>query len=141
MSQPRARIAVVNDDREFLALIERVVEAIGPYEASTFRVDETTVAEIRAADPALLIVDVLSPALPAGWELALLAGADRRLGDIPIVVTSPEMPGLGQRIDELRDIANIRVLSKPFTIDQLRDCIRAALPGTAPAEHGQREPI
>jgi CheY-like chemotaxis protein len=137
----RIRIAVVNDDPAFLAVVEEVLESFGPYEAYTFREAETSLAELRALRPGLIIVDVLAAELPIGWELALLAGADHELGPTPILVTSPAVPALGRRVDELREIANIRVLSKPFTADELRAAVREAIPGTGRAEHGQLEPM
>lgn len=141
MDATRTRIAVVNDDPDFLALIESVLEAVGPYEVFTFRDEETSLAEIRAVRPRLIIVDVLVAEVPSGWELALLAGADQELGPVPIIVTSPAVPGLGRRLDELRDVAGIRVLSKPFTIDELQSTVGEVLRGTGRAEHGQLEPF
>jgi DNA-binding response OmpR family regulator len=141
MDDLRPRIAVVNDRPEFLALVERVLEAAGPYEVYTYRDEETSLAELRALRPSLLIVDVLVAAVPSGWELALLAGADHELGPVPIIVTSPEVPGLGRRVEELRQVAGIRVLSKPFTVDELGAVVSEALSGTGRAEQGQHEPI
>ena len=141
MDPHRARIAVVNDSPEVLAMIERALEAVGPYEVFAFRDDETSLAEIRAVRPSLLIVDVLVASVPSGWELALLAGADQQLGPVPIVITSPQVPGLGRRVEELRSVAGIRILSKPFTVEELHEMVSRALSGTGRAEHGQHEPI
>lgn len=123
----RSRIAVINDDPEFLELVEEILEEDGPYEVFTFRDKETSLGELRAARPDLIIVDILVGDLPSGWELALLAGADNELGPIPIIVSSPDIHGLGRRVEELREVANVRVVSKPFTTDQLRDAVRDAL--------------
>ena len=133
------RIAVVNDDPEFLALVEEILESSGPYEVFVFRDAETCLAEIRAVQPRLLLVDVLTADVPNGWELALLAGADRQLGPVPIIITSPAVPALGRRVEELREIANIRVLSKPFTTEELRGAVREATSGTGRATHGQHD--
>lgn len=137
----RTRIAVVNDDDAFLRLLEDVLESDGPYEVFTFHDDQTSLAEVRAVRPSLILVDVLIAEVPSGWELALLAGADQELGPVPIIVTSPAVPGLGRRVQELRDVANVRVLSKPFTADELRRTVGEALSGTGRAEHGLHEPI
>jgi DNA-binding response OmpR family regulator len=141
MDAKSTRIAVVNDHAEFLAMVERVLESIGPYEVFTYRDAETSLAEIRAIRPNLILVDIVTASVPSGWELALLAGADQELGPVPIVVTSPSVPGLGQRVDELREIAGIRVLSKPFTVDELHDAVAMALRGTGHAESGQHESL
>ena len=142
MSEPRRRrIAVVNDDPDFLALVEQLLESQGPYEVFTFRDEETRLGELRAVAPELLLIDVLATSLPTGWELAVVAGADAKLGPIPIIVTSPNVPGLGHRIDELRDTANVRVVSKPFTTEELRAAVRDALADVGPADRGSRQPM
>jgi DNA-binding response OmpR family regulator len=141
MAHPyHVRIAVVNDDPAFLTLVERLLEAEGPYEVFTFRDEETRLAELQAIRPDLIVIDVLQASLPSGWELALLAGADGALGPVPIIVTSPDVPGLGHRVEELREIANVRVVSKPFTSDQLAAVVHEALTGADPADRETPEP-
>ncbi len=125
--QARRRIAVINDDPAFLQLVNDVLEAEGPYDVYRFRDEETSLAELRALSPDLIIIDILLAELPSGWELALLAGADQQLGPVPIIVSSPDVPGLGLRVDELREIANVRVLPKPFTLDELRAMVHETL--------------
>ena len=131
----RPTIAVINDDPAFLELMNDILEEQGPYEVFTFRDRETSLGELRALLPDVIVIDILVGEAPTGWELALLAGADQDLGPVPIIVSSPDTPGLGRRVGELREVANVRVLSKPFTVDQLRDVVRDALgdsPGPEP---------
>lgn len=132
----RTAIAVVNDDPEFLGLLEQVLEREGSYEVFTFRDQETRLGEIRAIEPKVIIIDVLTAKLPSGWELALLAGADHQLGPVPVIVTSPDVPGLGHRVDELREVANVRVVSKPFTVEELRHSVSEALSEAGSADRG-----
>lgn len=135
------RIAVVNNDPAFLELVEQLLESEGPYEVFTFRDEETSLAELRAIRPQLIVIDVISDTLPSGWQLALLAAVDSQLGSAPIVVTTPKVPSLGRRLDELREVANVRVVSKPFTSDELRTAVHEALAGAGPADRGSPEPI
>jgi DNA-binding NtrC family response regulator len=138
---PVIRIAVINDHAGFLGMVESALESHGPYEVFTFRDEETSLAEIRAVRPQLVIIDVIQERTPSGWELAVLAGADRELGPVPTIVTSPDVPGLRRRVDELREVANLRVISKPFTLEMLEETVQEALHGTGRAEHGPHEPI
>jgi DNA-binding response OmpR family regulator len=141
MAEPRRRrVAVVNDDPDFLALVELLLESEGPYEVFTFRDEETRVGELRAIAPEVIVIDILATTLPTGWELAVVAGADATLGPIPIVVTSPSVPGLGHRVEELREVANVRVVPKPFTTDELRAAVHDALNGVDQAGRGSPEP-
>lgn len=135
----RSRIAVVNSDPQFLELVSELLEEVGPYQAFTFRDTETSLAELRATAPDVVIIDILVDALPSGWELALVAGADQTLGPVPIIVTTPDMPGVQHRVAELRQIANVRVLPKPFKLDDLRANVRDALLVSPRARSGSIE--
>jgi CheY-like chemotaxis protein len=132
----RWKVAVVNDDPDFLKLVNDVLEAEGAYEVFPLRDEETSLAELRAARPDLIVVDILLEQLPSGWELALLAGADGELGPIPIIVVSPEVSSLGRRVRELREVANVRVLSKPFTLDEFGHAVHEALSARRRPETG-----
>jgi DNA-binding response OmpR family regulator len=135
-AEVRWKVAVVNDDPDFLQLVNDVLEAEGPFEVFPFRDEETSLGELRAVRPDLLVVDILLEQLPSGWELALLAGADRELGPIPIIVVSPAVAALGRRVRELREIANVRVLSKPFTLEELGHAVHDALSARRRPETG-----
>ncbi|HSK93314.1 MAG TPA: response regulator [Candidatus Angelobacter sp.] len=132
----RRRIAVVNDDPSFLELVNDVLEQEGAYEVFTYRDEETSLAELRAIRPELIIIDILVGGTPSGWELALLAGADATLGPVPIIVSTPDLPGLGRRVSELREVANVRVLSKPFSLDELRATVHEAVANRREADPG-----
>lgn len=141
MAEPgRRRIAVVNDDPDFLALVEQLLESEGPYEVFPFRDEETRLGELRAISPEVIVIDILSTTVLTGWELALVAGADAVLGPIPVVVTSPNVPGLRHRVEELREVANVRVVPKPFTTEELRTAVHDALTDVGPADRGSPEP-
>lgn len=135
------RIAVINNDPAFLELVEQLLEAEGPYEVFTFRDEETSLGELRAIRPQLIVIDVLADTMPSGWQLALLAAVDSQLGSAPIIITTPKMPTLGRRLDELHEVASVRVVSKPFTSDELRTAVQEALAGAGPADRGSPEPI
>jgi len=131
----RSTIAIINDDPAFLQLLNDILEAEGPYDVFPFRDRETRLEELRTLRPDLIVIDILVATQPTGWEIALLAGADQKLGPIPIIVSSPNVPGLGQRVDELLEVANVRVLSKPFTLEELRQAVHMAL--AQPREPGR----
>jgi DNA-binding response OmpR family regulator len=137
----RRRIAVINDDPAFLTLVEQVLESNDAYEAYTYREQDISLGELRAIRPDLILIDVIVADLPSGWELALVAAADQHLGPVPIIITSPRVPGLARRVDELREVANVHVVSKPFTLEELRGAVHTALAGSDAADRGTAEPI
>jgi DNA-binding response OmpR family regulator len=84
--------------------------------------EKTSVAEIAAADPDLVIVDLLLGGA-SGWDIVALTRADERLADRPILVCSADVSALRDKTDELARIGNVHVLEKPFSIDQITELV------------------
>ncbi|MCV0402943.1 MAG: response regulator [Chloroflexi bacterium] len=117
-SATRPRISVINDNPDFLELMSAILDEDAGYEVSLFNGEETTIAEIGASRPDLIIVDLLLGGA-SGWEIVTLARAEDRLAEIPIIVCSADVASLREREAELAAIGNIHVLPKPFGIDQI----------------------
>lgn len=114
----RPRITVVNDNPEFLELMSAILDEDAGYLVTLFHGEETSIAEIAASDPDLVIVDLLLGGA-SGWEIVTLARADARLAEIPVVVCSADVTGLRDRAAELERIGNVHVLVKPFALDEV----------------------
>jgi CheY-like chemotaxis protein len=115
-SQPR--IAVINDNPEFLELMSAILDEDAGYDVSLFDGEATAVDDIAASDPALIIVDLLLGGA-SGWEFVALARADARLADVPVIICSADVIALRDREAELEKIGNVHVLAKPFGIDEM----------------------
>jgi two-component system phosphate regulon response regulator PhoB len=115
-SQPR--IAVINDNPEFLDLMSAILDEDAGYQVTLFDGASTAVDEITATDPDLIIVDLLLGGA-SGWEIVTLARADPRLADVPVIICSADVVTLRNRTAELERIGNVHVLAKPFGIDEL----------------------
>ena len=115
-TQPR--IAVINDNPEFLELMSAILDEDAGYDVSLFTGDATAIDEIAAADPDLIIVDLLLGGA-SGWEIVALARADGRLADVPVIICSADVVALRDRTAELEQIGNVHVLPKPFGIDEI----------------------
>jgi DNA-binding response OmpR family regulator len=123
-SMRRPRITIVNDSEELLQLAESLLEEDGPYQATTLRAGVTSVEEILATRPDLIIVDIGS-AQSAELGQALSRDLERGVAP-PVIVTSPtasaELAGhLGARVHHL---------PKPFTAGALEDLVRDVLSPT-----------
>lgn len=114
----RPRITVINDNPDFLELMAAILDEDAGYDVTVFSGDSTTIADIAAADPALIIVDLLLGGA-SGWEIVTLARADERLARVPIVICSADVIALRDRAAELEHIGNVYVLAKPFGIDEV----------------------
>ena len=135
MSQSRRpRITVVNDSPDFLELMSAILDEDAGYEVTLFDGDQTSIDEIAASAPDLLIVDLIIGAA-SGWEIVALSRADVRLSGCPIVVCSADVQSLREKADELERIGDVHILEKPFTLDQITETV-ARLVGRADAATG-----
>ena len=132
MPEPRPRISVVNDNADFLELMSAILDEDAGYEVSLFNGQRAGIGEIAAAEPDLIVVDLLLGGA-SGWEIVSLARADERLADVPIIVCSADVTALRERAGELEQIGNIHVLAKPFAIDEMTDLVGGLVGQAVPA--------
>jgi DNA-binding response OmpR family regulator len=126
MAALRHRISVVNDNPEFLELMADILDGDGGYEVTTFEDPTTTVDDLAASDPELVIVDLLLGGA-SGWEIVALSRADERLSGLPIIVCSADVAALRERAEDFERIGDIHVLAKPFGIDELMQLVERLL--------------
>ena len=130
----RPRISVLNDNADFLELMSAILDEDAGYAVQLFNGNQTTIAELSASEPDLIVVDLLLGGA-SGWEIVTLSRADARLADVPIIVCSADVAALRERSDELKHIGNVHVLPKPFGIDDLTGLVEN-LVGRAAAAGG-----
>jgi DNA-binding response OmpR family regulator len=118
----RPRISVLNDNPDFLELMSAILDEDAGYDVSLFNGEETTIAEIAASDPQLIIADLIL-AGASGWEIVTLSRADERLAGKPILLCSADVTALRERSEELERIGNVHLLEKPFRIDELTEVV------------------
>lgn len=115
-----ARVTVVNDYPEFLELMHDLLGEQAGHQVTAFDGEHTSFEEIVASQPELLVIDVLlEGARLTGWGLVPLARADDRLRLVPIIVFSSEIAESEQRLKELAELGNVRLLRKPISADDL----------------------
>jgi CheY-like chemotaxis protein len=130
MPEPRRpRISVVNDNPDFLELMSAILDEDAGYEVTLFDGEDTTIDELAASDPDLLIIDLVMGGA-SGWEIVALSRADGRLADRPILVCSADIASLREKAEELARIGDVHVLEKPFSVDEITEVV-AGLVGRA----------
>jgi len=122
MPERRPRISVVNDNAEFLDLMAAILDEDAGYDVSLFKGEVVEISELAASDPDLIIVDLLLGGA-SGWEIVTLARSDERLESVPIIVCSADVTALRDRESDLDRIGNVRVLAKPFAIDEITELV------------------
>ena len=123
------RISVINDNPEFLELMSAILDDDAGYAVTLLTGDATTVDDIAASSPDLIIVDLLLGGA-SGWDIVALSRADERLAGVPIIICSADVVALRDRQAELERIGNVHVLAKPFGIDQVTALVEQLI-GTA----------
>lgn len=132
MPERRPRISVVNDNAEFLDLMSAILDEDAGYDVSLFNGEVVAMDELAASDPQLIIVDLLLGGA-SGWEIVTLARSDQRLADVPIIVCSADVTALRDRESDLERIGNVRVLAKPFAIDEITELVERLIGRAVPA--------
>ena len=132
MPERRPRISVVNDNADFLDLMSAILDDDAGYDVSLFKGERVEISELAASDPDLIIVDLLLGGA-SGWEIVTLARSDERLAAVPIIVCSADVTALRDREDDLERIGNVRVLAKPFAIDEITELVETLIGRALPA--------
>ena len=124
------RITLIDDHDEFRAVLAEVLTEVG-YEVSALSGDRTTLEEIVATQPDLLILDLIlrgGPDQMSGWEYLRLVRSHRLLRSVPLLVCSGDVEALRRRQRELHGHEGLAVLAKPFSVDQVEQAVRDLLP-------------
>ena len=128
-----ARITVINDSSEFLAVMDELIGAMG-HHMTGFHALHAALDDVVATMPELLILDLrLEDERQAisGWELLALARAHPTLRSVPVMLCTGDTDEVERRAAELEQIANVHVRPKPFAIHEMTDLIDALVPRTA----------
>ena len=127
-----ARVTVVNDNPEFLALVHDILED-DRYEATTIDGDRPDALDlVRASRPDLLMLDLRmgSDGLH-GWDIAQQVRAERDFAGLPVLICSADVLALKELEDDLDNMHHIGTLTKPFSIDELTESIDELLAESA----------
>ena len=119
----RRRISVLNDNADFLELMQAILDEDAGYQVSVFSGEDTSIGQLSDSDPDLIIVDLLLGGA-SGWEIVTLARADAHLAGVPIIVCSAAVSGLRARAAELERIGKVHVMTKPFGIDEMTSLVQ-----------------
>jgi len=115
MSKPV--VAVVNDDTQFLRMMEMILAGVG-YDTLIFFEGSTAFADIKTHLPDLVVLDVRMENPESGWIILDLMRLDEATANIPVVVCSADHDQLLSKEEYLRS-KRAGILRKPFDIDDL----------------------
>jgi DNA-binding response OmpR family regulator len=126
-------ILVVNDTQEILDLFQELLEEEG-YRVTLYSYAFKDVAEIRAIAPDLVILDFIIGGEAHGWQLLQKLKLDRDVARIPIIICTAAVQ-LVKDLEGHLTAKNVRVILKPFDIDELLTEVAGVLgKAAAPAD-------
>jgi DNA-binding response OmpR family regulator len=128
----KQRIAVVNNDRAFLHLMERLLRREG-YDTILWTAGDGAYEMLRQERPDLVILDIVMETPEVGWTVLELLRLDPETEAIPVLVCSADSRTLRDKAEQLHQV-HTETLEKPFNLDTLLERV-ATLIGP-PAEHG-----
>ena len=120
-------ILVVNDSQEIIDLLRELLEEEG-YRVST-SLAVLNLDKLKALTPDLIVQDLsFEGTQEVGWRFLTMSRLDRELSRVPLVlctaaVTTVKDPDMAAQLDRL----GVRVVLKPFDINQLLAAIEEAL--------------
>ena len=120
------RLTVIDDSPAMLELLGDVLRA----EGTEIRLlgSDATLQDLEGPVPDLLMIDLrLGGERLRGLDLIRDVRSQPPLRCVPIVVCSASLDAIARHADELQAIPRLRVLPKPFTLDDLESCVEEAL--------------
>lgn len=124
-----ARVTVINDSAEFLGLMQEILTELR-HDMVGLRAVKVSIHEVVDSEPDLLIIDLLlenTPQEVSGWELLLLARSHRMLRKIPVILCTAAVWELQRRANDLAEIADVHVRTKPFELDEMTSLVTELL--------------
>ncbi|MBV9278838.1 MAG: response regulator [Chloroflexi bacterium] len=125
MTETMVRIAVVDNDPAFLALLSDVF-ALREWELVPCEEGARALEVLRRERPDIIILDIWLDAPYTGWGLLQRLKADPAMEAIPIIVCSGDASHLEAKAAWLAD-HGIVTLPKPFNLDELYRVVQATL--------------
>jgi DNA-binding response OmpR family regulator len=117
---------VVNDNPEFLELMDALLEEGSGYDVTTIDGDTLDDVEpIRRSRPDLLIIDLrLRRDGLAGWDVLTAVRADSELAQLATILCIGDLQGLEEHAEAITADARVATLQKPFHVEELEALVR-----------------
>ena len=112
-------ILIVEDDQPILEMMDLMIRRLG-YEPVLITNGIDALEYVRKNTPSLIMLDIMMMPID-GWEFLERLRGEYNRNDIPVLIFSAS-PAVEEKMAQLDD-ANLGVLHKPVTFDELRQGI------------------
>jgi CheY-like chemotaxis protein len=127
MPEHDPRITVVNDNPEFLEMMNVLLEEESGYDVTTIDGDEIEDVEpIRRSRPEILIIDLRlrREGGLSGWGVLQAVRRDPELSQLPIILCTGDLHGLEEHAEAIVQDPKVETLQKPFHVAELENLVR-----------------
>lgn len=121
-------IGVIDDDRDFLALMQELLIDRG-WNVTCCHDTLSALALFTEQTLHAVVLDIRLETAQSGWDILTFLEGHPHLATLPVVVCSGDVLELRERVAWLQE-RGIRVLHKPFDLSELYDALEAALEPT-----------
>lgn len=116
------RIAIVQDDATLRRVLADLLAGEG-YAARCWPRGDGAEGDLRAAPPALVLLDIRLERPEAGWELLRRLRAEPATAGVPVLVTTADALFLGERAADVLALG-AEILPLPFDLEELLARVR-----------------
>ena len=122
-AEAKAKILVADDDPEILGMLSLRLQKRG-YEVIEAQDGEITLAQARAQQPDVIVLDVMMP-LKNGWEVARALRQDETTKGLGIII----LTAIGEKVNEMTSplYGADEHIDKPFEFEVLEKAIERVL--------------
>jgi DNA-binding response OmpR family regulator len=121
------RILAINDTQELLEMFRMLLEMEG-YDVVLSGMPILKVSEVEQIRPDLIILDLIFGDQKTGWQMLQMLKMQRSTAGIPVIVCTAALREVQEQEGYLVS-QGVRVIYKPFDIDDLITMIERALKG------------
>jgi DNA-binding response OmpR family regulator len=124
-----SKILVIDDDQDFLAAIQIMLEAHG-FEVDTSTTPEEGISKAVRTEPDLVVLDVMMPTGFEGFDVARTIREEHNLRELPIVILTSvhSTKKVPYRFAPDKDYLPVDIfLDKPVEAEALADIIKEML--------------
>lgn len=122
----RPRIALINDDTDFLQLMHDLLQLSEGYEVMICKEGPRAYHFVKDQRPDLVLLDIRIGGEEAGWRILELLTLDPETNPIPVIVCSAAIGPLMES-QPLLERTGVDILPKPFDLDTLLEKVQAGL--------------
>jgi CheY-like chemotaxis protein len=134
-SEPKGRIAVIDDDAIFVDLMQDLLANGEGYDVVSAPNWCQSIEFVKQVQPDLIILDLMLGRAQTGWGVLELLSEDPTTATIPVILCSAAAPALRQLGSADQHPGRVVAVAKPFDVDHMIEVVQQLLGQRQPRQH------